>query len=135
MMDESFANLVHDYFGDTVAFYFLFLSFYAKWLVPLALIGFLLQFIDFLARTPDNVTAIPFCIFLGLSTLFLPHHWRRQESKYALNWGTLDLTDRLEPCRPEHDGEPRINPVTAQVEPYYPWEKKNMGLRQERGHN
>jgi len=124
MMDENFANSIRDYFGDTVAFYFLFLSFYAKWLVPLALIGVLLQLIDVLSRTPDNRTAIPFCIYVGALTLFLPHHWRRQESKYALNWGTLDLTERLEPCRPEHDGEPRINPVTAQVEPYYPWNRR-----------
>jgi len=36
----------------------------------------------------------------------------------------LDLQDIPEPCRPQHHGEPRLNPVTAQVEPFYPWHQR-----------
>lgn len=123
-MPEEQANKVRDYFGDKIAFYFLFMAWYVKWLFPLAVIGLALQFIDVLARTPDNMTAIPFCILMAVWCTFLPYFWRRQEAKYAIGWGTLDLNDTLEPCRPQHSGEPRINPVTAQVEPYFPWEQR-----------
>jgi hypothetical protein len=124
LMPEDFANKIRDYFGDRIAFYFLFMAFYWKWLVPIAIVGLALQFIDVIFRTPDNITAIPFCILMSVWSTFLPYFWRRQEAKYAIGWGTLDLVESLEPCRPEHYGDPRINPVTAQVEPYYPWQKR-----------
>lgn len=124
MMDEDHSNRVRDYFGDRIAFYFLFMAFYWKFLIPVALIGLALQILDWLARTPDNMTAIPFCVLLSVWACFLPHFWRRQEAKYALGWGTLDMVDRLEACRPDHFGNPKINPVTGQVEPFYPWSEK-----------
>eukprot|EP00931_Biecheleriopsis_adriatica_P037875 TRINITY_DN2171_c1_g1_i5.p1 TRINITY_DN2171_c1_g1~~TRINITY_DN2171_c1_g1_i5.p1 ORF type:complete len:775 (+),score=224.35 TRINITY_DN2171_c1_g1_i5:121-2445(+) len=121
LMGEEHANRLRDYFGDKIGFYFIWMSFYVKWLIPLAVVGVFLQFVDILARTPDNLTAIPFCIFMSIWALCFPYFWRRQEAKYAINWGTLDLVDQLEPHRPEHWGEQLINPVTSQVEPYYPW--------------
>merc|ERR1719161_2427821 len=66
------------------------------------------------------MTAVPFCLFLAVWSIFLPHFWRRYQAKLSIAWGTFDMVPDLEPCRPEHFGEPRINPVTAQVEPYYP---------------
>jgi len=123
-MYNEHAHRVRDYFGDKVAFYYLWMSFYWQWLAVPGLIGATLQILDVCFRTPDNITAVPFCIFLSVWTLFLPHFWRRQEAKYAIAWGTFDMVPELEPCRPEHTGEPRINPVTAQVENYYPWQKR-----------
>jgi len=123
-MPEEQANKIRDYFGDRIAFYFLFMAWYVKWLFPIAVIGLVLQLIDVIARTPDNMTAIPFCVLMSVWSTFLPFFWRRQEAKYAIGWGTLDLMDTLEPCRPQHHGEPRINPVTAQVEPFYPWHQR-----------
>jgi len=123
-MGTEHTHKVRDYFGDKVAFYYLWMSFYWKWLIVPGAIGAVLQVLDVMARTPDNVTAVPFCVFLAIWTLFLPHFWRRQEAKYAIAWGTFDLVPELEMCRPEHWGEPRINPVTAQVENYFPWQKR-----------
>jgi len=123
-MGTEHANYVRYYFGDRVAFYYLFMAFYWQWLIIPAIVGVVLQLVDIIARTPDNWSAIPFCIFLSIWTYYLPHFWKRQEAKYAISWGTLGMVKELEPCRPEHTGEPRINPVTAQVEPYYPWQKR-----------
>jgi len=123
-MSRDHSDRVRDYFGDKVAFYYLWMSFYWQWLLVPGLIGVGLQVLDVGFHTPDNFTAVPFCIFLSLWTLFLPHFWRRQEAKYAIAWGTFDMVPELEPCRPEHTGEPRINPVTAQVENYYPWQSR-----------
>jgi len=124
LMGADHTARVHDYFGDKIAFYFVWSSFYWKWLVPLAIIGLLMQVFDLLCRTPDNFTAVPFCVLLSVWAIMLPHFWKRQESKYAMGWGSLDLKEGLEPARPEHWGEPRINPVTAQVENFYPWQQR-----------
>jgi len=124
LMPEDFSNRFHDYFGDRVAFYFLFMSYYWKWLVPVAAVGLLMQFFDLLATTPNNVSAIPFCILMSVWATFLPYFWRRQEAKYAVGWGSLDLVEQLEKCRPEHHGDPRINPVTSQVEPHYSFKQR-----------
>lgn len=118
------ANKLRDYFGERVAFYFLFMCFYLKWLIPLAVIGVALQLVDLIAFTPDNFTSILLCIVMSVWATFLPIFWRRQEAKYAIGWGTLDMIESLEPCRPEHHGERMINPVTAQVEPHYPFRKR-----------
>lgn len=37
--DEEHANRMRDYFGDKIAFYFLWMAFYLKWMVPLAALG------------------------------------------------------------------------------------------------
>eukprot|EP00428_Durinskia_dybowskii_P016636 CAMPEP_0170214348 /NCGR_PEP_ID=MMETSP0116_2-20130129/6805_1 /TAXON_ID=400756 /ORGANISM="Durinskia baltica, Strain CSIRO CS-38" /LENGTH=820 /DNA_ID=CAMNT_0010464913 /DNA_START=73 /DNA_END=2533 /DNA_ORIENTATION=- len=124
LMPEDFANKFHDYFGDRISFYFLFMSFYWRWLVPLAIFGVFLQVIDLLAHSPDNITAIPFCILMSVWSTFLPYFWRRQEAKYAVGWGSLDLVDTLERCRPEHYGDMRLNPVTSQVEPHFDFKQR-----------
>mmetsp|Transcript_102855 Transcript_102855/g.160464 ORF Transcript_102855/g.160464 Transcript_102855/m.160464 type:complete len:777 (+) Transcript_102855:320-2650(+) len=123
-MNPEFALNVRDYFGEKVALYFLFMSFYWKaWLVP-AVLGVLVQMCDVLFMTPDNITAVPFCIFISVWSVLLPHFWKRQETKFAVQWGTLDLVPELETYRPQFYGEQRINPVTNQVEPFYPWRKR-----------
>jgi len=124
MMPKEHANRVRDYFGEKIAFYFLFMSFYWRWLMIPASIGVVLQLVDVFMKTPDNFTATPFCIVSAVCAMLLPHFWRREEAKYALAWGTLENERDLEPPRPEHFGEPRINPVTAQVEAFYPESKR-----------
>jgi hypothetical protein len=123
-MDTDHTHKVRDYFGEKVAFYYVWMAFYWKWLTIPGLVGVVLQVLDVAFRTPDNMTAVPFCLFLGVWSIFLPHFWRRYQAKLSIAWGTFDMVPDLEPCRIEHTGEPRINPVTAQVEPYYPWQKR-----------
>jgi len=124
VMDTDHTHKVRDYFGEKVAFYYVWMSFYWKWLTIPGVVGVVLTVLDIMFRTPDNMTAVPFCLFLAVWSLFLPHFWRRHQAKLSIAWGTFDMVPDLEPCRPEHYGEPRINPVTAQVEPYYPWQKR-----------
>jgi len=123
-MHAEHANRVRNYFGDKVALYFLFMAFYWKWLLLPAVFGIMLQFLDVFFRTPDNMTAEPFCVFISVWCVMLPHFWRRQEAKYAVVWGTLDWAPELEPCRPEHWGDDQLNPVTGQIEPYYDWRRR-----------
>mmetsp|Transcript_72529 Transcript_72529/g.137069 ORF Transcript_72529/g.137069 Transcript_72529/m.137069 type:complete len:789 (+) Transcript_72529:164-2530(+) len=121
MMSPAHADKVREYFGEKITFYFLFMSFYWKCLLIPAALGLVCQLADLATGTPENAFAVPFCIFMSVWTMLLPHFWRRQEAKYAITFGTLDMVPEFEPCRPKFWGENRINPVTAQIEPYYPW--------------
>lgn len=123
-MPQEHAMRVRDYFGEKVAFYFVFMSFYWKWLLFPAGLGLVCQVFDVAMRTPDNLSATPFCIISAIWAVMLPHFWRREEAKHALAWGTLDVQPELEPPRPEYYGEPRINPVTGEVEPFFPGSKR-----------
>lgn len=117
-------DAVRDYFGEKVAFYFLFMSYFIKALLLPGLVGGALFLVDILAQTPDNFTAIPFCIFMGIWSALFGHFARRHFAKHALRWGTLDIVPQLEPCRPEFYGSRRINPVTERVDLYFPWRER-----------
>jgi hypothetical protein len=120
-MTPSFATDVRDYFGEKITLYYLFMAFYWKsWLLP-AIVGFAMQLIDVLFKSPDNPTATFFCVFISVWSVLLPHFWKRQEAKFSVTWGTLNLVPQLETYRPSFKGELLINPLTNQVEPHYPW--------------
>ncbi len=46
--DQLFLDKVRDYFGENVAYYFAFLEFYTKALIPTAILGTFLYFILFI---------------------------------------------------------------------------------------
>ncbi|CAK0895726.1 unnamed protein product [Prorocentrum cordatum] len=89
-MKEELANTIRDYFGDKVAFYFVFQAFYLKWLLPIAVLGMALQIWAMVHGGPNNFTTAPFCILVSVWSVMMPHFWRRQEAKYTLGWGTMD---------------------------------------------
>jgi len=67
---------------------------------------------------------------MGLWTTFFVHFWRRLSARQALKWGTLHLGKQLERTRPEFVGVTRINPVTQQIDRYYPWSERIWKLAQ-----
>lgn len=141
-MKEELANSIRDYFGAKVAFYFIFQAFYWKWLLPIAVVGMMLQIFAMIssgnvfthhqaARDSTqvdqvNFTTTPFCILISVWSVMMPHFWRRQEAKYTLGWGTMDDKDRFEPARSDHTGEPCVNPVMAKPELHYPLRKRAL---------
>lgn len=124
MMGTAHTMAVRDYFGEKVTLYFLFMSYYWKALLIPATLGLITQPINWFTNTPDNITAVPFCIFIAVWNVLLPHFWKRQEAKFSIQWGTLGMVSEMEPCRPQFYGPMQINPVTNQVEPHYPWAKR-----------
>jgi len=123
-MGSGHAMAVRDYFGEKVTLYFLFMSYYWKALLIPALLGVIVQPINWFSNTPDNITAVPFCILISVWSVLMPHFWKRQEAKFSIQWGTLDMVAEMEPCRPQFYGPMQINPVTNAVEPHYPWAKR-----------
>mmetsp|Transcript_33029 Transcript_33029/g.68964 ORF Transcript_33029/g.68964 Transcript_33029/m.68964 type:complete len:739 (-) Transcript_33029:239-2455(-) len=115
---------VRDYFGERIGLYFLFMSHFNKWLSVATILGVGLWLVDLIVGTPDNFTAIFFCIAMGFWSTFIIHFWRRTAATHALKWGTLGMSKQLEPTRPEFVGVSRINPVTGRIDRYYPWSER-----------
>jgi len=115
---------VRDYFGEKIAFYFLWMITLTRGLLIIGAVGLVISILDWLQQTPDNFIAVPFSLFVCIWCALFVHFWRRESATYSLQWGTLGIKDEFEDSRPEFHGEKRINPVTERVDFYYPWSKR-----------
>lgn len=115
---------VRDYFGERIAFYFLFQSHLNKWLILPSIVGLLLWVWDTMNGTPDNKSEVIIGVGMGLWGMLFVHFWRRLSATYALKWGTLGMSVQMESTRPEFTGVSQINPVTGRVDRYYPWSSR-----------
>jgi hypothetical protein len=82
---------VRDYYGENVAFYWKWIGFMMISLIVLSVAGAGAVLVDIFDQTPNNFTALPFCLFSGVWASFVVHFWRRSTSAQSLKWGALDL--------------------------------------------
>lgn len=78
---KQHVDVVRDYYGEKIAYYFTFLGFYATWLIPAGIIGFLAWINVAAVNNNPNAVIMPyFAAFIAIwSTLFL-EYWKRKES-------------------------------------------------------
>mmetsp|Transcript_14000 Transcript_14000/g.27157 ORF Transcript_14000/g.27157 Transcript_14000/m.27157 type:complete len:611 (+) Transcript_14000:852-2684(+) len=111
---------VRNYFGEEVALYFGFVSFYIKHLVFPSILGvavFLAQHLS--GKFGHWSTPIFFFVMAIWSAVFL-EFWRREESRYSIRWGQTFFKDK-EPLRPDFKGHWTNNPVDGKPIEVYPW--------------
>lgn len=128
-MFNSPIHRVRNYFGEKVAMYFAFLSFYNRALLFPAFLG-LIYFAIQMAETGQRVDVNGIWV-LGFSmaiwgTVFL-EYWKRKEAKLRMVWGMTHFSEK-EQTRPEFRGEFIASSVDGSLELYYPWHKKILGL-------
>ncbi|XP_076125714.1 anoctamin-10 [Alosa pseudoharengus] len=139
---------IQSYFGGSVAFYFSFLDFYTRALMPMALLGIVLAMMPHemgKAALPDDTEEPPAAttesdsdpewaspgglvvmamVSMLWSTLLL-ELWKRRSSTLAYHWGTDRLTEHFAEPRPAFRGELGTNPVTNRTEPLFPaWQRQ-----------
>ncbi|KAF2351045.1 Anoctamin [Trinorchestia longiramus] len=117
---SSSLDKIRDYFGEGIAMYFSFLSFYTMLLIVPAMLG-LAQFV----LENDSFSEYTFYAVFNLIwvTVFL-EVWKRHCCGLAYRWGTLER-EVGEAARRNHKGDLKRNPVTNKLEPYYPqWKTK-----------
>ena len=104
-------NLIRNFFGEHISYYYLYLNDYIKWLIPLSILGILIEFlIKFL---PDAIEPYPikktpityidiiiliFCIIVNIWIGIFIKSWKQKEKLYAYFWGT-EFYKRSEPDR------------------------------------
>ncbi|CAF1374451.1 unnamed protein product [Adineta steineri] len=112
---------VRNYFGENVAYYFAFLEFYTKALIPTAVLGLILSFWP----SSDFFKYSTFCIFNVIWWSIFIERWKRVSITLAYQWGTLDL-QVFERPRSLYYGDLRRSPITNQQERLYPTWKRSM---------
>lgn len=113
-----------NYYGEEVAYYFAWMSFFTWSLAPLAVVGIFLFFHRPRGITVDDSPYLPAYAFLvALWTIYFCKSWRRQENELALKWNTTQI-ERKEILRPEFHGELQTSLVTGKPERFYPTWKR-----------
>jgi len=106
---------IRNYFGENVALYFSFLSFYSACLIPTAIIGVIVFAPQMLAGNKLTVLNYLFgAVMIIWSTVFL-EMWKRETAKLRAYWGMSNFKSK-ESVRPEFEGNLKINFVTGEVE-------------------
>lgn len=116
---------IKDYFGETIALYFGFLSFYSVSLVPPVLLVVVFALSGAHEQTKNTVFAI---LNLIWGTVFL-EAWKRRCAEISFKWGTLTsgmTSEQDEEPRPQYLGTKRLSPITGEMEHYYPSWKRNL---------
>ena len=105
-------NLIREYFGEKVGFYFLYLESYSLWIGGLSLMGLIFMLISI--TNLDHIISFEveeiYCFLtIAWSSCFL-EMWKRRQAKYSIRWGQT-LADEVEVQRPEYTGKLRRSPV------------------------
>ncbi|KAK4879968.1 hypothetical protein RN001_008114 [Aquatica leii] len=108
------------YFGEAIALYFSFLSFYTTALIIPTVLGFLQLFVS-----KENVPF--FCIFNVVWVTVFLEVWRRRSNELAYKWGTIGMTSLDEP-RGNFRGHMGIDAVSGKLRPQYPRWKTNAKM-------
>lgn len=108
------------YFGDSVALYFNFVSFYTTALLAPMALGFLQLFLSY-------ETLAFFCLFNVIWVTVFLEMWKRRCSELAFSWGTIDMTSLDEP-RANFRGQMALDPITGRMQPQFPRWKTNLRM-------
>eukprot|EP01084_Bolivina_argentea_P016193 30321_1 len=112
------------YFGEYIGIYFAYLQFMTWYFVPLAILGFALQTMQW-AEGVVLVDGIQyFALLVILWSVCFPILWRRREFMIALKWGTLRFDFKERP-RPEFYGVYRKSNIHGGLEEYFPHAVRN----------
>eukprot|EP01132_Coremiostelium_polycephalum_P002708 gene2708-3359_t len=86
------SQVLQEYFGEEVAFYFLFIQFYNCGLVFLTVLGIAISFLEYFGD-PYRIGAAAFAILIAISSSFFLESWKRVSNLYCFNWGMEDFAD------------------------------------------
>lgn len=115
---------IRNYFGEQIAFYFAFLSFYNYWLYPMAFVGTIVFIVTLFDGVPfvESINSW-FGIVVGLwSTLFV-NFWERKQSEITVKWGQHNYLEKQR-TRPSFKGEKIRSSIDGHWILHYAWAKK-----------
>ena len=110
---------IAEYFGETIAFYFAFMSFYTRWLVFPSVLGIIVFGVQMSTRKLDHWLCAPYAIIVMLWVSFMLAFWRQKSSALAYKWGVLDY-EVEETERPQFKGKYIYDEFTGEIRKSYP---------------
>lgn len=120
--DQKIVRSIRYNFGEKVAYYFAFLNFYNKALVPIALLGLAVQLLKHLIPMESYMRLLPFW-GLGVSVVWafaFLKCWERENACMQYEWNRKLHVKQVEYPNKRFHGEKRVNTVTGLTEFVYP---------------
>mmetsp|Transcript_30819 Transcript_30819/g.86379 ORF Transcript_30819/g.86379 Transcript_30819/m.86379 type:complete len:678 (-) Transcript_30819:297-2330(-) len=117
-------------YGEAVAFYFAWMSFYMYALLVPAVLGVLLFSLRPEGVTVDDAPYLPFfgMIVVVWGALFIKG-WKRRQAELAAEWGSASLPEWHQRPRLEFHGTVRTSYATGSEEVHYPmWKRRSFYL-------
>jgi len=113
-------DLIRNYFGEKIGFYFLFLSHYATWTFGAAFLGLICWANQTVELGDVNSTISPaFAIAMAIWTQFFVETWKRKQSTKAMEWGMNGFEANAQP-RAQFQGDMQPDPVRGKSYLYFP---------------
>eukprot|EP00096_Caligus_rogercresseyi_P011744 TRINITY_DN4727_c0_g1_i1.p1 TRINITY_DN4727_c0_g1~~TRINITY_DN4727_c0_g1_i1.p1 ORF type:complete len:624 (+),score=113.08 TRINITY_DN4727_c0_g1_i1:757-2628(+) len=111
-------DAIRNYFGENVALYISFLSFYTMFLSTTSFLGMLQFILDYLFGVDYLYSNIVFAVLnLATVTVFL-EIWKRRSNDHAYDWASSGKLRHKKP-RPEYRGVLKENSISGEMEVYY----------------
>ncbi|KAG7391706.1 hypothetical protein PHYPSEUDO_003781 [Phytophthora pseudosyringae] len=120
-LSENFLQKVRAHFGEKVGYYFAFMDFYNKALVPIALLGVLLTCLRGVMGTPMYMRVlVGWAVLISVvwSYGFLKA-WSRRNNELNHIWANNIETNTIVYRNPKFRGDAFVNPVTGLPDQYY----------------
>ncbi|POM60434.1 hypothetical protein PHPALM_30718 [Phytophthora palmivora] len=125
-LSENFLRKVRAHFGEKVGYYFAFMDFYNKSLVPIALLGVLLTCLRGVMGTPIYMRVlVAWAVLISVvwSYGFLKA-WSRRNNELNHMWANNIDANTIVYRNPKFRGDAFVNPVTGLPDQYYPsWKR------------
>ena len=118
-------NKIRDYYGDEIAVYFEWMNYFQKWLWMPAILA---VFVFICNQTIWDVETSPgsgiFSIFMALWGTFFLLFWRRRTEGLNVLWDDYVISHDAEDLRKQFKGKQRIDPVTDELDTFFPWQER-----------
>jgi hypothetical protein len=116
-------DLIEEYFGEKVAFYYTWLQHTAAHLVFLSIAGLVLFFLQLGSGNPDHPLRPLFAMVIMIWTFAVLQNWKKRANLMAFRWGTLNHREQ-ETTRPQFKGDYAKDDITGEWIVIYPkWKR------------
>lgn len=114
---------IRDYFNEPIAFYFSFMQYYIKWLIPLSFFGILWSGLVLSAKQSTFGLVEFFIVFVIVWSVCFVDFWKRRQNYLAMKWGMHHFHEK-EIRRPSFRGHWYIDEMTGEPIESFPREWK-----------
>jgi len=118
---------IRDYFNEPIAFYFGFMEYYLKWLIPLSIVGAAWSVI-MLNLTDSTFGGIEvFVVFVLIWNVCFVDFWKRRQNQLTMQWGMHRFREKEIP-RPSFRGQWDVDDTTGEPIESFPREWRLVRL-------
>ncbi|KAF1332824.1 Protein required for meiotic chromosome segregation, partial [Globisporangium splendens] len=122
LVDRKILKLLRYNFGEKVSYYFAFFNYYNRALIPIAIIGVVLQFLHGVIPTETYMRILPFW-GIGVSVIWsftFLKTWERANATMQFEWNKKLHVKQIEYANKFFYGEKKVNSLTGELEVVYP---------------